>query len=415
MFDTNTKNNLQVFEHQTIRVGEIVSDMLFTKEIWQALAIFNEKHKSKYYQLVYQGVKFGHYVGIIQIGRFTIEILPKIDQLDTRDANTWQKVLIDMLQYCNLLKVTSLGYGNTQLKTNSLLHLYIAQFLNATEQYIQTGIQKKYLPEELNTTCLKGQLLVPKQLRYNQFTPTHFYVRAHRLQEEHVLNQLIYEALKVIKEIYLPSTLQGQLTTIFSRFPKIASYNWSPKDFTKLLRQRNTETQQKLIELTQLIVMNSSSDIRYGQHSLMALLFDMNMLFEEYIFQQIKRAAGKDIKVSRQTSIPFWQRRIIRPDILIEIAGEKIVLDTKWILLANKSPAIADLKQMYIYCRYFKATKGILLYPWAGSTPQTITQPYLDGAENIDCQLQFLNVLDEVGQLKRNIGKEILREVQNLE
>lgn len=410
MFYTSTKNNLQVFEHQTIRIGASVSGIKFTKELWQALAIYHEKHKGKYYQLVYQGVKFSHYVGILQIGRFTIEILPKIDQLDTGGTTNWQQVLMDMLHYCNLLKVTSLGYGNTRLKTNSLLHLYLAQFLDATEEYLHTGIQKKYLPQESNAKYLKGQLIVPKQLRYNQFTPTHFYVRTHQLQEDHLLNQLIYEALKVLKKIHLIPTLQAKLGALFPRFPKLTSYNWSSKDFTKLLNERNTASQQQLIELSRLILMNYSSDIRYGQHPLMALLFDMNLLFEEYIFQQIKRAARKDIKVRRQTSIPFWQRRLIRPDILIEVAGETIVLDTKWILLANKNPAIADLKQMYIYCRYFKATKGILIYPWAGSQLQTISKPYLDDSKNIHCQLQFLNVLDESGQLKKNIGQEVLKE-----
>ena len=411
MFDTNTKNNLQVFEHQTIRIGETVSDVVFTKEIWKALAIYSEKHKSKYYQLVYQGVKFSHYVGILQIGRLTIEILPKIDRLEAGGAETWQKVLIDMLQYCNLLKVNSLGYGNTQLKSNSLLNLYLTQFLDATEQYLQTGIQKKYLSQELNASYLKGQLLVSKHLRKNQFTPTHFYVRTHNFQEAHLLNQIIYEALKVLQEIYLVPELKIQLTSIYQRFPKLAPYNWSPKDFIQLLSNRNTEAQKTLIELARLILMNYSSDIRYGQHSLIALLFDMNLLFEEYIFQQIKRAAGKTIKVSRQTSIPFWQRRTIRPDILIEVEGKRIVLDTKWILLSNKNPAIADLKQMYIYCRYFKSEKGILLYPYNGPHTSTITQPFLDESDGIICQLQFVNVLDAFGELKRNIGEEIIKEV----
>lgn len=413
MIDTSTKNNLQVFEHQTIRIGETVSGVLFTKEIWQTLAIYGEKHKNKYYQLVYQGIKFSHYVGVLQIGWLTIEILPKIDQLEAVGAGTWQKVLIDMLQYCNLLKVNSLGYGNTQLKANSLLNLYLVQFLNATEQYLQSGIQKKYLPQEVNSPYLKGQLLVSKHLRHNQFTPTKFYVRTQKLQEAHLLNQILYEALKALKEIHLVPKLKMQLATILNSFPKLAPYNWSPKDFEQFLNKRNDKTQQTLIELARLILINCSSDIRYGQHALMALLFDMNLLFEEYIFQQIKRATGKTIKVSRQTSIPFWRRRMIRPDILMELDGEKIILDTKWIVLANKNPAIADLKQMYIYCRYFKAKKSVLIYPSTGSSSSAISQPFLDDSNSIVCQLQFLNILNELGELKRDIGKDIIKQVQN--
>ena len=102
---------------------------------------------------------------------------------------------------------------------------------------------------------------------------------------------------------------------------------------------------------------------------------------------------------------------MIRPDIVIEINQEKYILDTKWKILPNASPSIEDLKQLYIYCRYFKSTKGILLYPFVNTQKATPPLPFLDEDKDIDCQLLFVNVLNDNGQLKRGIGKEILEQI----
>jgi len=163
--------------------------------------------------------------------------------------------------------------------------------------------------------------------------------------------------------------------------------------------------------IPRLILLNFSADIRYGKYQLFALLFDMNVLFEEYVFQQLKRSAGSIVKISRQRSIPFWRRRTIRPDIVLEINQKKYIIDTKWKVLPNSSPSIEDLKQLYIYCRYFKSNKGILLYPLATNQKTTMPLPYLDEDKDIDCQLVFVNILNKEGQLEKGIGEEILEQI----
>ena len=73
---------IQVFEHQTLRVGDLINGVCFDEAAFKAMALYQEKQKVKYFNLVYNGVKFSHYVGIIQIGKLTLEILPKADNKD---------------------------------------------------------------------------------------------------------------------------------------------------------------------------------------------------------------------------------------------------------------------------------------------------------------------------------------------
>jgi len=403
---------IQVYEHQTIRIGDFVHGIVFTKALYQKLAIYHEQHQGKYYQLLYKGVKFTQYVGVIQIGRCTIEILPKIDRLLEEQPNKWQRVLLDMLDTCQFIKLDTHGFGQVQLRSNAILTTYFRLFLSEVKALTKKGIPRKYAPKEGNNKFLKGQLVLPKHLRHNLHRPEQFYTRYQAFQEHHLLTQVLHEALKVLRQLYLPPQLQLLLTQVKIAFPCPPSYQWTPRDFEQLLQNPKYRSYNRLIELARLILMNFSSDIRYGQHQLLAILFDMNVLFEEYIFQQLKNTSGIPIKISRQRSIPFWQRRSIRPDIIIEMNGTKTVLDTKWKVLKSGSPSMEDLKQMYIYCRYFKAKKGVLIFPSASlEMGQPKATPFLDESSEIDCQIQFINVINKDGELKRKLGKEILQKI----
>ncbi len=57
----------------------------------------------------------------------------------------------------------------------------------------------------------------------------------------------------------------------------------------------------------------------------------------------------------------------MRPDIVIRVGEEKIIIDTKYKLLNQEDRKLGvsqqDLYQMYAYCRETNAKKALLLYP----------------------------------------------------
>ena len=95
---------------------------------------------------------------------------------------------------------------------------------------------------------------------------------------------------------------------------------------------------------------------------MLALLFDMNSLWEEYILARLKQT-DEQITVYGQQSTTFWNGITIRPDIVIEKGGETFIIDTKWKKMNGGKPSTDDLRQMYVYNDYWNSDKAMLLYP----------------------------------------------------
>ena len=426
--------SLQVFEHQVLRVGDQNNGYTFEARHLKALAQFNEQHHNKYFSLIYNGIKFSHYVGALQVGDLAIEILPKADRYVGGDRRFWQGVLLDMLKSCRLIKVESLSSTWLKLRANSILELYFEIFLNEVELLLRKGLVKSYRRKEGNLDSLKGRLILQKHLSKNGVHREKFYVNHEEFDEIHLANQILLAALLVLKQLLRSPILSAKLKRLLTHFPPIPSIPIYEKHFQKIPRSRKMARYQAALDIARLLILNYSPDIKGGKQHLLALLFDMNLLFEEYVYQQLRRLSSKDLSVKRQQLQPFWNRRYIQPDIVLTFRGKNYILDTKWKVLKKVSPEMKDLKQLFIYCQYFNAKQGLLLYPKVyelENMPATFYEPIPNDANihhsvdyeelfeeeevekmNYACQICFLEIVDKKGQLNKNIGAEILKHIE---
>ena len=140
---------------------------------------------------------------------------------------------------------------------------------------------------------------------------------------------------------------------------------------------------------------------------MLALLFDMNTLWEEYILVQLKKACiNKPYEILGQQSKPFWGNMTIRPDILItEDHTTKIVIDTKWKQMESNKPSTNDLRQMYVYNEHWQSNCSILLYP--GIKKEKLFYQQFRHPDHA-CGVLKINVLDDNGLLDKEIGEKII-------
>ena len=107
-----------------------------------------------------------------------------------------------------------------------------------------------------------------------------------------------------------------------------------------------------------------------GQSAALALLFDMNKLFEAYVAEHIKKYFSDKftVKIQAQEKYLFDEPRSfgLKPDIIIE-GDEKIILDTKW----KFEISAGDMYQMFAYAKKYGAKKIFLLCPLQPQVKET--------------------------------------------
>ncbi|GGH59289.1 5-methylcytosine-specific restriction enzyme subunit McrC [Filimonas zeae] len=415
----SNKNIIRVFEHQKLFFGE---GGCFAEKHWKALSRYNEKYKNRYFTVLHNGIKFSNYVGVIQAGNLTIEILPKIDKANL-DSDTekkkWHNILLQLLQECNLLKIENAEKANLKLKVKSILDIYVELFLNEVEILLHRGLIKKYKCNAENITTLKGRINFPKHFSVNMLHKEKFYVQHLIYDRQNVYNQVIKEALLIIPSLISNPFLINRLGKILLEFPELSRLAISADSFRKIKYDRKSVCYKEAIEIAKMLLLNYRPDITGGTNDVIAILFDMNELWEEYIFRKLQKAANGNVKVRRQQMQRFWKMndstysKTIRPDIVIDKGDETIVLDTKWKLISDFTPTDDDLKQMFVYNLFWKCKHGVLLYPAIEYQRRSGTYFRFQQQmfEETNCLVATCNVLNEKSMLDKAIGVKILNDI----
>jgi 5-methylcytosine-specific restriction enzyme subunit McrC len=384
------RSTIQVFEHQKLYYSDAGP---FKKQHWKALSDYAEREKLDYYTILGKGIKFSSYVGVVQAGNLTIEVLPKTDvpdqtainevsKADNKEKSLWHQVLLDMLKECRLLKADSSNKAFLKLRSYSLLDIYLELFLSETEQLLHEGLIKKYRKTEGNQLALKGQLLFSKNLSQNLVHQERFYVKHTVYNTQNVFNQLLYKTLLTIPKINNSSFINDRVNRQLFAFPELADLKVSLDTFNRLVYDRKTERYRDALLISKMILLHYHPDITGGGENVVAIMFDMNKLWEEFVYRRLKKEESDyNIQVQAQQSTDFWKpshigySKTIRPDIIVtysirekhhdeeKLVDKTVVIDTKWKMLQNLTPSDEDLKQMFVYNLFWKCDKSVLVYP----------------------------------------------------
>lgn len=382
--------HIQVFEYQKLRYDDSGA---FRKHHFDAMVKFNELHQNKYFTIIHQGIRFGSYVGVIQIGGLTIEILPKADNNENADKNLWQNILLNMLKVCKHIQVESISETQLKKRYHSILDVYFELYLSEIERLVKKGVIKKYRKNQSNQNTLKGKLLFAQNIQQNLVHRERFYCEHQVYDKNHLLHQILYKGLLILKT-FVNDSLKDKLNRLLFEFQDIENINVQKKHFDQIIFNRKNNDYQKAIEIAKVIILNYSPSLNYGNENLLTLLFDMNALWEEYIFRILQKHKTDEIQVSFQNSDKFWENKRIRPDIVLKIKDETFVIDTKWKIIETNNPSDDDLKQMFVYNLHWKAEKTLLLYPRTNQDDSHFGTFHFDNLGK-KCKLGFVDITNK--------------------
>ncbi|MBT2160803.1 McrC family protein [Zobellia barbeyronii] len=398
------KNILQVFEHSTLRIGQNYDKVRFEEKHFNALAKLNQLHNDKYFTLRHKSIKFSQYVGVIQIDGLTIEILPKIDGASS-DESLWQQVLIQMLKATKRLKVNKVGNANVNKQQIHLLDIYFKWFLSEIQLLVHQGLIKQYRVSTGNVKALKGKLEFAAHINQNLIHKERFHTSHQVYNHDHQIHQILALALDIISQFSTGTHLYSKCKQVQANFPEVSKIKASKDTFERLSTNRKTRPYKTALDIARLIILNFAPNVSSGKEKMLALLFNMNDLWEEYVLIKLKALDIEGLEVKGQESKSFWNSTSIRPDIVIHKGDKTYVIDTKWKNIGGSKPSTHDLRQMYVYNEYWDSLNALLLYPALKTEePDFIA---FEGEEKHQCAIGKLNILNG-DKLNDKLGDEIM-------
>jgi 5-methylcytosine-specific restriction enzyme subunit McrC len=388
----SNKNLIQVFEHHKLRVGE----KSFNQQHFKSMVLFNEQHNNKYFTVGYNSVKFTSYVGVLQVGGLTIEVLPKADNNSKADESTWQGVLLNMLKVCKHLKVDNISEAQLAKRYNSILEVYYDMFLTEVEALIHKGLIKKYRRKQTNQTALKGKLLFAQNIQKNVVHKERFYCEHQVYDKNHIYHQILKEALSILS-LLVGTSLEDKVKRSSFAFDSVKSLKITAKHFETLTINRHSAPYSNALDIAKMIILNYSPSLSSGSDNMLTLLFNMNQLWEDYIYRILYKHTDDSFEVLPQQREEFWEAKIIKPDIVLKKDKKTYIIDTKWKVVNNNEPSDADLKQMFAYNLLWKAEKSLLLYPKIDQTDSAFGKyQYVDYEKTSNvCKLGFVSIVED--------------------
>lgn len=388
-------NTISVYEHSSISVSE----KKLTEREQGCLKRLHRLLGDTYFKFDETGrrIYFTNYVGVIGIGRRTIEILPKIDDTkgDDSEENKYlcRNRLLDMLAIAGDISYKFSTEASLSSKNIPLLEFFIRLYVNETCELLKRGLVHNYKKHEDETNFLRGKLNVAEQVRLTARRIPRFSVKYHEFSSDVLINRIIKDVSRMLQSITQDYKNQRELLLIDAILEDVSFKRHTSKDVDKIIRDRKTYGYEMLLALCKLFLQDRIPDFSAGETPIIPILFDMNKLFERFIGQMLRRMVLQgELSSFREVQLGKGGRCLLYklngekiekikeliPDIQLMNTSNRdenngdvdpsIIIDTKWkkLDIQNKQRSGInddDLYQMFAYTIKYRPKRTILLYP----------------------------------------------------
>lgn len=395
-------------------------------------------------------IKASKYVGTIQtIDGTIIEILPKIYSVPLGTTNLSsasicgiresREIFLNMLRHFRDENGVSFQTASLDAKRDfPMLEAYISSFLKELEELIIRGIKKDYAQEEELLSCLKGKIVLHKQVIQELKNKTKFVVQHSKYQESIPINRILVSALAKLKQLSRNQSNLQKILILQSLLDGIKPSSNIDGDLMRASKSnRLFSDYRRLIDWCALFLTNKGVVTFSGKFINQSFLFQADKLFESYIAFLAKKYLSKDFNVSVQDHRHYLienhsGKRLfsLRPDIYLERKDntrsdlpESVIIDTKWKRIDennHKGYGIDqdDLYQMFAYGKKYQSSGSIpcmiLLYPYCDTFTSSLASFIYDinqGGSSLQVIASSFNLADEANY--ESMLRELLKNVVN--
>jgi 5-methylcytosine-specific restriction enzyme subunit McrC len=375
-----------VKEHTEIPISERFSAVLGAPSISSrhvaALDLFNRKlakSGAKAFDLGLRSARTRQFCGVVSLGHESIEILPKIESAQSQEADATARLrLLRMLAAARKLPIHEAEVARLAEQEHTLLEVVLRQFCESALELVRAGLLHRYEGLEDNLHVVKGKLQFAEHVSRNHRRRDRVYCAYDEFVPDTTANRMIKAAARSVAALAILPRTQGMARELIYCLDEVSDVAVTHSSYAAIPKDRSTQRYEKVLKFAALILFGPYPDVTAGKETAVALLFDMNRLFEEYIGRHLL-ALGESlgILISLQgprkwlgfvqgNGSPCFQ---LRPDVTLTCDDGRTrgIIDTKWKALdlndVTGSVGEADVYQMLAYMTRYHCDRSTLLYP----------------------------------------------------
>ena len=370
-------------------------------------------------------------VGVIATPDCQLEILPKIERAGESglDNAELRSRLIHMLAMVWNIRIHAGALTRLGWQRDTILELLIRLFCGKLADAVRLGMPRQYIGLEDDLPALRGRLDIKRQFSTLAFSPQKLACRFDALSPDIALNQVMRAAIGKLSRLAQASDNQRALRELSFAYADVSEVSPGALRWDQIVLDRTNTRWRELLSLARLLLGDRHQQTSAGTVDGHALLFEMNVLFEEYVARLLARAlAGTGLRVSPQgggRDCLFdgeTGRFQTRPDLIVRRdGGIVLIIDTKWKRIAprvhdpKQGVSQADIYQLMAYGQVYDGPNVVLLYPHhAGLPPEPVRQRYSIAKRGAREKLS-VTTIDVTGlpQEQQNALKELVLESLN--
>lgn len=331
-------------------------------------------------------LKLHNYVGYIESPSGEgIEILPKIESTSSNTIENLRALLFNMLKVALGIQGREASAASLMAMKQPIHEWVIEQFLHELADLVKKGLRFDYQTIEENTTFIRGQLDMIRQLRQTPDKLNRFHVRFNEFTPNRLENRILRTCLDLILKLTKSSNNWQSANTLVHQLIDIVPISNPLQQFSKWSDNKQLIEYRKIKPWCKLILEMLNPHYQKGEFRGIAFLFPMEQLFECYVGFYLQKQLSAGFRLTQQANRHFLLKHIpsgdkneqnwfnLKPDFVIENNYFRFVLDAKWKLLDQLKNSNdykygisqSDLYQMFAYGHKYQSGTGnlMLIYP----------------------------------------------------
>ena len=375
-----TGARISLREHSRLHVGAFdLSKPSVTHEQAMSLTRLRARHGFDVFKWTDpQTIAAQQYVGTVQLGEVTVDVLPKIEAgTGSAGDTTIRRNLVSMLMTARGVQISEGDIARVAVQRHGILEILIRLFCDRLFAQVHRGLVHRYEQHAEQLAVLRGRLDLGPHLRLNAANPERLYCHFEEFQADNDLNRVLKAALRLLYKVANDLDNQRRLAELLLTFDGITDVSAVSLPWHRIRFDRLNERYRPVFRLAELFLKSAAPDVMAGVQQGFSLFFDMNTLFEEYIGRvaaRVFRPGGIEVTLQgpkrfiAMNEVDRTQAFAMRPDVVGMRNGRAVwIVDTKWKQLSpdevRDGAAQSDIYQMYAYATSYGCLDVVLLYP----------------------------------------------------